>query len=64
MNEFEFYITIAGIISGFLGITLKLCLKSKCEDVNVCWGLFNIHRNVQIEEDLEINNINRSNSNI
>ncbi len=54
MDQFEFWITIAGIFSGLLGLTLKMCLKSKCEDVNCCYGLFNVHRNIKAEEDIEL----------
>ena len=62
MNEYEFWITITGVISGFLGLTLKMCLKSRCEDVNLC-GLLNIHRNVEVEQDIEAQrNINSSDS--
>lgn len=62
MDSFEFYITIGGLISAFFGLTLKMCFKSRCEDINLCWGLFKVHRNVELEADLEANNINRSNS--
>ena len=54
MDQFEFWITISGIISGLLGLTLKMCLKSKCEDVNCCFGFFNVHRNIEAEEDIEL----------
>ncbi len=62
MDSFEFWITIAGIVSGFLGLTLKMCLKSRCEDISICYGLFNIHRNVEVEEHIEMGVINRSSS--
>ena len=54
MDSFEFWITISGIISGFVGLTVKMCLRSKCEDVNLCYGMFAIHRNVEVEEDIEM----------
>ncbi len=44
----------SGIISGVFGLSLKMCLKSKCEDVNCLFGLFKIHRNVEVEEDIEL----------
>lgn len=46
-----FWITLAGIIVGFLGLTIRACLKSKCDDVSFCGC--HIHRAVEVEERLE-----------
>lgn len=54
MDKYEFWITIAGILAGVFGVTVKLLLKSKCEDVNLCYGMCNVHRNVNVEEELEL----------
>lgn len=60
-----FFITITTIITGFLGLTIRYCLKSKCEDVSLCWGGFTIHRNVAVEEnDIENNNNDMNNLSI
>lgn len=55
-NTFDgvFFITIVTIITGSIGLTLKYCLKSKCDDINCCCGLIKIHRIVQIEINDEI----------
>ena len=39
-NQFggAFWITITGIILGFLGTMTAFCLKSKCKESKVCWG--------------------------
>jgi len=59
-----FFITITTIITGFLGLTIRYCLKSKCEDVSLCWGGFTIHRNVVLENpDIE-NNIENNNNEV
>lgn len=50
-----FFITIITIITGSFGLMLKYCLKSKCDSVRCCYGLLEIHRNVEIEKDEEIN---------
>lgn len=55
MDEYDFYIIISGIISGIVGLSLKMCLKSRCEDVSLMWGCFNVHRNVVVEQDIENN---------
>jgi hypothetical protein len=46
-----FWITLAGLIIGFLGLTIRACLKSKCDEV-ACCGC-RIHRAVEVEERLE-----------
>lgn len=46
-------ITLAGIISGVIFLMLRLCFKSKCSDVNLCFGLFKIKRDVASEINIE-----------
>lgn len=58
MDQYEFWIVLAGIISGFLGITLRACLKSKCDEVN--FFCFKIHRNTEQETDTELTLPNNS----
>jgi hypothetical protein len=52
-----FWLSMSGIIVGFLGLALKMCLKSKCSDVDCC-HLLKIHRDVDLEErgmEFEVN---------
>ena len=49
-----FFITIVTILTTFLGLMLKYCLKSKCGEINFCWGCLRINRNVEIEQEEEI----------
>lgn len=44
-----FFITVLTIISGSFGLAIKYCLKSKCEDVNLCFGLIKVKRRVELE---------------
>ena len=49
-------VTIIAIITLFIGafsMVTRLCYKSKCTDINFCYGLLNIKRNVVIESDIE-----------
>lgn len=46
-----FWITLTGLIIGFLGLTIRACLRSKCDEV-ACCGC-RIHRAVEVEERLE-----------
>jgi len=49
-----FWITITTILTGSIGLAIKFCLKSKCDDVNCCWGGLVIHRNVELEQEEEM----------
>jgi hypothetical protein len=46
-----FWITLAGLVIGFCGLSLKMCLKSKCDEVNLC--CLKIHRDTIAEEKIE-----------
>ena len=41
------------IIAAFSMVT-KLCFKSKCTNITCCYGMIDIKRNVEIENDTEI----------
>jgi hypothetical protein len=41
------------LIVSLLVFMLKVCFKSKCADVNFCWGFLKVHRNT-IEEEKNI----------
>ena len=48
-------VTIIAIITltiGAFAMVAKLCYKSKCSNMNLCFGLINIKRNVDIETDI------------
>ena len=49
-----FFISLATILVGALGVTAKYCLKSKCERFNCCFGAFEIQRRVDLETQEEI----------
>jgi len=49
-----FWITITTILTGSIGLAIKFCLKSKCDNVSCCWGGIVIHRNVEIEQEEEM----------
>ena len=49
-------VTIIAIITLCIGaftMVTRLCYKSKCTDINFCYGLLNIKRNVVLESDIE-----------
>lgn len=50
---------LATLGSGVLGLSIRYCFKSKCEDVSLCFGLIKIHRNTDDEvkaEEIELKN--------
>ena len=63
MNEADalFFLSITTILTGFTLKLFSICLKSKCEDCNICFGLLQVKRNVVIEEkEHEFDIINRT----
>ena len=59
MSNFDgvFFITIASLVCGAFGLVIRYCLKSRCDNVNLCFGLIAIHRNVELESIEEIRKI-------
>ena len=56
-NDGVTIVSITTIILGCLVMSLKILFKSKCIDVNICFGLLKIKRQVELEDDIEIDNI-------
>ena len=50
-----FFISIATLTFSFLGVVIKSMLASKCDNVNICFGLFKIHRVVELENQTNLN---------
>jgi hypothetical protein len=44
---------LATLGTGVLGLSIRYCFKSKCEDVSLCFGLIKIHRNTEDEVKAE-----------
>ena len=49
-----FFITIATLSCGFFGLLVRYCLKSKCEDISLCFGVLAVKRNVELEVEEEM----------
>ena len=49
-----FFISLATLIFGFLGLIVRYTLKSKCEHFKCCFGLFEIDRRVDLEVQEEM----------
>ena len=57
-NEFNsiFFLTVGSLTFGSIAMCVQYSLRSKCENVVCkCLGVsLNIHRNVQVEEEIEL----------
>jgi hypothetical protein len=49
-----FFITIGTLLFGCIGLSIKYCLKSRCDNVSLCFGFVTVHRDVKTEEEIEI----------
>jgi hypothetical protein len=57
-NTFDavFFTGIATMAFAFFGVVIKAMLSSKCDNVNLCCGLIQIHRAVELEQnEVELN---------
>ena len=59
VNTFNaaFWISMTTIIVSFLSGVTVFCLKSKCKDCNLCFGLIQVTRDVELEVQEEKNEI-------
>jgi len=48
-----FWLSISTMILTSFSVLLKYCLKSKCDKIDLCFGLIKVHRAVEIE-DIEL----------
>lgn len=49
-----FWITMGGLISASLAGAILAMNKSKCTNLRVCWGLFEIQRDTEAEAKIEM----------
>jgi hypothetical protein len=60
LEDAVFFVSIATIGAGLLKFIISYMLKSKCSDFNMCWGMIKIKRDIGIERDIEIAQINNN----
>jgi len=44
-----FWLTLAGIVVGVLGVLIRYCFLSKCDNVSICCDVIKVHRAVDLE---------------
>ena len=45
-------IALATLGAGLVGLIIRYSYRSKCEDVNFCWGFLKFHRDVRSENEI------------
>jgi hypothetical protein len=53
MVDSVFLLSVSTIFAGVIGLGIKYCLKSKCNDVDCCFGCIRVQRDVRAEIELE-----------
>ena len=51
-----FYTGLYTFGGGFILAVFAIAYKSKCDKVNLCWGMIDIHRAVEIELQEDVRN--------
>lgn len=46
-------LTAGGMLFGFLGVLLRYGFKTKCEQIDICWGFIKIQRDIRTEAIIE-----------
>ena len=56
IQEFNgiFFLSLATILAGSFGLAIRYCLKSKCEDFSLCYGLLRVERRVDLETQVDM----------
>ena len=54
LKDAVFFVSISGILAGLIKFTITYCLKSKCSDFSICFGLLKIKRDLNVEKEIEI----------
>ena len=48
-----FFLSLGTMILGIFAVCLRYAYQSKCENINLCFGLINIHRNIDAEVEID-----------
>jgi hypothetical protein len=48
-----FWLSMGGVIVGAFSVAVNACIKSKCSNLSLCYGLFSCQRDTQAEVELE-----------
>lgn len=49
-----FFLSLATILASSFAVAIRYCLKSKCEDFSICYGLLRVERRVDLETQVDL----------
>jgi hypothetical protein len=49
-----FVLSAASLVAGLIAASIRMCYKSKCQNISCCFGLFEIRRDTEGEEAIDI----------
>lgn len=53
MIDSVFLLSVVTIFSGIVGLSVRYAFRSKCSNINCCWGLCQVERNIEQEAEIE-----------
>jgi hypothetical protein len=53
MSDPVFLLSVVTIFSGIVGLCIRYAFRSKCSNINCCFGLCQVQRDIQREIELE-----------
>ena len=59
-----FFTGLGTMLFGFLALLIRYAFLSKCDNVSLCGGLVQIHRAVELEDEVEEENKNEEKQSI
>ena len=60
INESTFWLSMTTLFIGFGAVIIRSLYRSKCENFNCCYGMIEIVRNVDLEQQIDLRNCNNS----
>ena len=58
-----FWLAVGSIVSASFALSVKYCLKSKCQQFSIFWGLIKIERDIQAEKEIELKQLEEGEEN-
>lgn len=49
-----FFLACGSILAGSFALSVKYCLKSKCQTFSLFWGLVKVERDIKAEKEIEL----------
>ena len=53
LSDAAFWVSISTLVIGAYRFSLSQAYRSKCSNFRLCWGLLDIKRDVQVEQQLD-----------